>query len=85
MANPCAHCEESPCEEWTCPRCRLEVCESCATKVYTIANAECVQAQVRRHEREGERRDTCDHQFVAAPGYPGRDVQVCTKCDLLRF
>ena len=84
-AAQCAHCEESSPGEFKCQRCQSGLSDPCATKAYTTVNPECVRAEVRRDNRERERRANCNHQFSVSPKYPGRNVRVCSKCDMMKF
>ena len=81
----CAHCEESPNGEFKCDRCRMRLCDPCAAKYHTTIHSDCVNAWARRDRREKELRANCNHQFFVSPKYPGRNVRVCSKCDLMEF
>ena len=81
----CAHCEERPREEFKCSRCQLDLCKKCGTQPHAITSPVCIVAEVRRDQRERKRRANCSHQFEASDQYPGRNVRVCSKCDLMEF
>ena len=81
----CAHCEERPREDFKCSRCRLDLCEQCGIQPHAIIQPVCIIAEVRRDRRDRDHRANCSHQFEVSTRYPGRNVRVCSKCDLMEF